>query len=217
MRHGPGKPARTHAMDLHATAGAVSLDRASLGRGGSDLFVRTFEHTVALAVLLSLVLFRNHSVDCQHANNRIDPIRSPRQEMPTRLGLVLDATTMHGAAFSAAEVTSGAPDAHEVHGSIRGVSRDPGAWSRMSVCRVMGPPGVVFCRVMGPPRLQDDGATREGAVTEVLQGHGASSEEVFAASRGQHGRSDLIEPGFSRRRRGSPSGGLDALQGANHD
>jgi hypothetical protein len=42
-------------MDLHATTGAVSLDRASLGRGGFDLFVRTFEHSVALAVLLLCV------------------------------------------------------------------------------------------------------------------------------------------------------------------
>jgi hypothetical protein len=48
----------------------------------------------------ALVRFRNHSVNCQHANDRIDPIRSPPQEVPTRLGPVLDATTMHGAAFS---------------------------------------------------------------------------------------------------------------------
>jgi hypothetical protein len=62
---------------------------------------------------------------------------------------------------------------------------------RMSVRSLMGPPIVQFRRVMGPPHSQHDGATRQGAMTEVSQGHGASSEEVFAASWGQLGRSDL--------------------------
>jgi hypothetical protein len=61
----------------------------------------------------------------------------------------------------------------------------------MPVRSLMGPPFGQFRRVMGPPHSQDDGATRQGAVTEVSQGHGASSEEVFATSWGHHGRSDL--------------------------
>jgi hypothetical protein len=55
----------------------------------------------------------------------------------------------------------------------------------------MGPLGGDFRRVMGPPRSQHDGATREGAVTLVSQGHGASFQEVFAASWGQPDASDL--------------------------
>jgi hypothetical protein len=61
----------------------------------------------------------------------------------------------------------------------------------VSVRRVMGPLGGDFRRVMGPPRSQHDGATREGAVTLVSQGHGASFQEVFAASWGQPDASDL--------------------------
>jgi hypothetical protein len=55
----------------------------------------------------------------------------------------------------------------------------------------MGPPGGEFRRVMGPALLQHDGATRKEVVTRFSQGHGASSEEVFATSWGQLGLSDL--------------------------
>jgi hypothetical protein len=61
----------------------------------------------------------------------------------------------------------------------------------LPVRRVMGPLGGDFRRVMGPAHLQHDGATREGAVTLVSQGHGASYQEVFAASWGQPDASDL--------------------------
>jgi hypothetical protein len=44
---------------------------------------------------------------------------------------------------------------------------------------------------MGPAPSQHDGATRKEPVTEFSQGHGASFDEVFAASWGQLGLSDL--------------------------
>src|SRR5580693_5200853 len=52
---------------------------------------------------------------------------------------------------------------------------------RVPVRRVMGPPCGQFRRIMGPPPSQHDGATRKGGVTQLSQGHGASSDEVFAA------------------------------------
>jgi hypothetical protein len=54
----------------------------------------------------------------------------------------------------------------------------------MPVRSLMGPLFRQFRRIMGPPLSQHDGATRQGVVTQVSQGHGASSEEVFAASWG---------------------------------
>ena len=66
-----------------------------------------------------------------------------------------------------------------------------GVQTYVSVCSLMGPLLGEFCRIMGPALLQHDGATRGGAVTRLLQGHGASSEVFFAASWGQFGLSDL--------------------------
>jgi len=61
----------------------------------------------------------------------------------------------------------------------------------LSVRSLMGPLLGEFRRIMGPALSQHDGATREGGVTRLSQGHGSSSEAVFAASWGQSGLSDL--------------------------
>jgi hypothetical protein len=88
---------------------------------------------------------------------------------------------------------------------------------RVPVRRLMGPPGRDFRRVMGPPLSQHEGATGEGGVTLLSQGHGATPE-LFSPAHGAT-RSERPEdkPDLSRRRRRSPSGGVDGLQGADDD